>query len=443
MGLYSFWMPGSPAPEPQNGVSRYFRAFWDNLGKLLAANLLTFAGFLPFALLASLGLVYENLWLALSGGLLGGAVAGPFWTGSLSLSLLCFRGTPERWFSFWRRALGRNWKASAALGGALGGLISGLLFAGRFFLALTREGSLPAPFVWTFLALDFLLIALAAALLFPPLCLEPRPFKERVAEALGLFQPVHAAVAALVLLGWGALGVSLFPVSVPFAAVLGFWPVSLLEAQLLEPSAAPSFPAPEADERRLTRGEKAEIFWRRRGFLTLGILIALSLALGFVRVLVSRREPDAQIAIVHAEALPDSVLSALEGSLRALVGDRNGDGAAIVTVNDYVLQFDGAPRNADLQAAGVTRLVADLAAGDSALLAVEDAEGFLSWYGGEVEKDAARRWAEFPVLAALDAGVYSTIDEIETNRTGQSLLAGYTVYRPLRAPEETARLFLK
>ena len=124
---------------------------------------------------------------------------------------------------------------------------------------------------------------------------------------------------------------------------------------------------------------------------------------------------------------------ALEDSLATLVGDRNGDGVARAQVNDYVVVFDGSAANADMQTAGATLLVSDVAAGVSALYVVEDPEGFLARYSDRV--DGARRalWADCPALAGLDAGTYSTLEDIETDLTGQSLLAPLSVLPSLDA----------
>lgn len=455
MDLYSLFMPDHPGPDrpPRGGLFRFLRTFWDNLGKLLAVNLACFLGFLPLALLVSLGLVYESFWLALAGGMLGGAAAGPFWTAALSLALLCLRGSPYRWFPFWKKALAQSWKCSALQGAAIGGAFAAVLFAGSFFLRLMGEGELPAFPVWLFLAVDCLVPALAATLLFPPLCMGERPFPRRAREGLALLvhSPARALGAALALLAWILLGVGLFPVSVPFAAVIGFWPAALLQAQFLEPALDSQLGLGgafdrmelEADTKTLSRSQRMEIWLRRFWAPALGGLAAVSLLLGFLQVRLNTREPDIQLAVVHGSALPDRVLSALESSLAGLAGDRNGDGTAVALVNDYVLSFDGAVAgSADMQAAGVTRLVTDLSGEDSVLFIVEDEAGFRGWYGDQVNGAEGRRWADCPPLAALDAGLYSTVEDISADLSGQELLAGYTVFPALHCPEELLDLLM-
>lgn len=449
MSLFDrMYLPERPVPDGSGrGPFRFLRVFWDNMGKLLAANALCFAGFLPLELLISLGLVYENFWLAFAGGILGGAVAGPVWTATLGLCLFCFRGRPQRWFAFWRRTLRDGLKPATVIGMIVGGVFSALLLTARFFLGLMAEGMLPAAPVWAFLAVDFLLLSVPAALLFPPFCVKA-DFMSRMRGTAALLWRGKSLLAAVLLLIWCALGVALFPVSVPFAVVFGFWPIALIQAQLLGPGLDEqlgldeAFAGVEAEtEDKGSGGERAGLWFRRWWPLALGVLAALSLALGFVRVAVNRRVPDLQIAVVHAQALPDDVLKALEESLAALAGDANGDGEALARVNDYVVRFDGLSGGADLQAAGITRLVSDLRDGDSAIWVVEDADGFLRWYGDQVDGGGAARWGELPALAALDAGMYASVLDIDADHSGQELLERYTVFPASGCGAEWRALF--
>ena len=156
--------------------------------------------------------------------------------------------------------------------------------------------------------------------------------------------------------------------------------------------------------------------------------------------MLNREEPDLQIAVVHAETLPDGVLSALESALSSQVGDLNGDGRAWVMVNDYPVVFDGSAKDTDIQTAGMARLVTDMAVGDSALFAVADVDGFLANYADKVDGDAAALWGDCPALAGLNAGVFSTTEDIYTDVDGQTLLTGLTVFPARSAGAEALAL---
>ena len=467
-GLNRFFNASEDGRPPKKGAGRYFEVLYDHLGAILGANLLTCAGFLPLALGVSLGIVLENLWLALLGGVIGGAVAGPFWAAMNALALQCFRGSCDGWFGRWRGAMARFLAPAAAQGAVIGLLGAGLLTAGVFFSTLLGSAQQPALFVWIVIALDLYLLALAAALLFPSLPLSEEGFSPRMKKALSMLAlaPGRVLAAAAALLVWGALLVGLFPASVPLSIALGFWPPALLSAQLLLPLLREAFeveegPGRSADRRDsrsakpndvprlkeqqpdrqsadclspdcLTTAQRTEIWWRRRWPLVLGLVVCISLFAGALGTLLNREEPDLQIALVHAETLPDGVLSALENALSNQVGDLNGDGRAWVMVNDYPVVFDGSAKDTDIQTAGMARLVTDIAAGDSVLFAVADADGFLANYGDKVDGDAAAPWEGCPGLAGLDAGVFSTAEDISTDVDGQTLLAGLTVF-PIRS----------
>lgn len=448
-GLDRFFRGDERGRPPKKGPARYFEVFYDHLGALLGSNLLTCAGSLPLALGVSLGLVMEDFWLALLGGAIGGAVAGPFWAAMTAIALQCFRGDSAGWSGRWRGAMVRFLGPGAAQGAVLGLLGAGLLTAGSFFAALLGDGGHPPLPVWIVIAADLYLLSLAAVFLFPTLPLSDGGFGARLKQALSMLPraPGRVLGTAAVLLAWGALLVGLFPASVPLSLALGFWPPALLSAQLLLPALRAASgaedgswsayePAP-APERGLTAGQRTEIWWRRRWPLVVAAVVCVSLFAGVLSTLMDREEPDLQIAVVHAEALPDGVLSALEDSLSAQVGDLNGDGTARVLVNDYPVVFDGSARDTDIQTAGMARLVTDVAAGDSTLFVVEDADGFLTNYGDRVDAERAALWRDCPALAGLDAGTFSILEDIYTDVDGQALLAELTVF-PARSAGEQA-----
>ena len=453
-GLNRFLEGGGQGGPPPKGPGRWLEAFWDNLGGLLGSNALTFAGFLPLAMGVSLGLVYENLWLALLGGLLGGAVAGPFWAAMNAMALQCFRGGTRGWFGRWAGAMVRFLAPASAQGAVLGLLGAGFLAAGSFFAALLGDGGRPPLAVWAVIGLDLFLLALAAAVLFPSLAFSEKGVRGRLERPLSMLvhAPGRVLSTAAVLLAWGALLVGLFPVSVPLSLAVGFWPPALLTAQVLLPPLCAAFgigdgpgaayePAPSSG-RGLTAGQRTEIWWRRHWPLVVGVVVCVSLFAGTLGALLDRKEPDLQIAIVHPQPLPDGVRFAMEDSLAVLVGDRNGDGRALAQVNDYTVVFDGSAVDTDMQTAGSTLLVTDVAAGVSALYLVEDPQGFLDRYADQVNTGRAALWKDCPSLAVLDAGSYAALEDIASDLPGQDLLGALTVLPSQSAEDELLMILL-
>ena len=433
---------GQEESRPQRGTARFFQAFWDNMGGLLTGNLLTFLGFLPLALGVSLGMIYENFFITLLSGCLGGAAAGIFWTPLLSLSVQAFRGGTRGWFRRWRHAAVKTLPASAVTGAVLGLLGGGLLSAGGFAGNLLAQGNRSPLPVWVILALDFFFLSFAAALIFPALCVGEKRIPFRTLWRFFAASPLQTLIAAGGTLFWCALLVSLFPVSVPFAVVIGFWPLSLLTAQLLLPALESTFSLPEPMETGFPKGasnstvrQQGEIFWRRRWPVVVLLTACLGLLLWGGANFFIQREPDIQIAVVHAEPLPDNVRTALEDSLAALVGDLNGDGNALAQVNDYTMVFDGQAVDSDMQTAGATLLVTDVAAGVSSLYLTEAPQGFLERYADQVNAGHAALWQDCPVLSALDAGSYAVLEDMTADLPGRDLLDSLTVL-PSRSAED-------
>lgn len=441
MGLF----PSFDFPErtPPKGAARYFQLLWDNLGKLLLANLLCFTGFLPLALLISLGLIYENFWICAFGGIVGGAVAGAVWTAQLSLCFLCVQTSPYQWFEFWRQTLRKKRIPAAIQGTVFGGSLGALLSAASFFLQLGKQGTLPLFAVWILLGVDFFLWSLAASGMFSVLCHEDAPVSRRVRSCLRLLAalPVRSLIAASATACWLTLGIALFPVSVPYALLLGFSPLALLTAQLFSPALTGTFHQTElaADASFRNRQRAFSDFLQTfRVPLLIGFFLC-AIALGFWQVTLRTRQPDLQVAVVHREALPDSVHKALEESLARLVGDRNNDGMAYVIVNDYTVVFDGSATNPDLQTAGMTQLVTDLSRKVSNIYIVEDASAFETWYSDHVTLGGL--WQDSAVLSSMDAGSYSPLWDLDNSRSGQELLASFTVFQANWMDPQFASLF--
>ncbi len=434
------------APEgytPKTGAARYFEVFWEHLGKMLGLNLLCFVCFLPLAMGISLGLTFENFWLTALGGLAGGFLACPAWISALGVCICCFLDLPISWFFLWKQNMKPCWRKAAREGSVFGAAAGCLLAAGQFLLDLVAVGNLPAPVVWLGLCFDLLVLVLLFVLLVLPLAVSTAPVKTRFQESISymITFPGRMLSATLGLLLWCMLGISLFPVSIPFAVVIGFWPLLLLLAQLWLPLLDLSALEETAMEAEAAASPKEPK--RRNLELLLGGLVLVSMLQGVILFYSAYREPDLQIAVVHSEALPDSVAAALEASLEELVGDQNGDGSVQVVINDYVLVFDGSAADMDIQTAGMTQLVTDLNTKDSCIYIVEDEEGFLSAYADLMDTARQQRWSEVSVLSELDAGTYSILDDIQKDLSGHVLLSDYLVIPTLECSIELITLLLK
>lgn len=151
--------------------------------------------------------------------------------------------------------------------------------------------------------------------------------------------------------------------------------------------------------------------------VVIGVVLVLAGASVLWEVLgIGRVEPDYQLAYVGTHALPEDTMSALEAGIAALGSDRNGDGAAVVSIRQYPLYSP----DAQTAMAAQVQLMADLAQSESCLFLLEDPERFQRDYqclcrldgslpeeGDSSAQGTYLLWGQCPVLAGLELGGYS------------------------------------
>ena len=204
----------------------------------------------------------------------------------------------------------------------------------------------------------------------------------------------------------------------------------------------------------LTARQKRANWWHYNKWrvLTGAALLALGLYLAARAMGLGQLQPDYQIAYVGSAALPADTVSALESALAGLGGDANGDGRAVVRLNQYVLG-EGAGEDAIYGYAANTRLLADLDACDSYFFLLEDPAAFqeshqiLRRLDGSLPEGADRShegcclaWSDCPALRELPLGEYSERVLGQTIAgNSQELLAGLFLARRGFWTERTAR----
>lgn len=425
MGWYEtlYGRPGhgvAPGAPPKKGAARFFEILGRDFGALLGANALCALLCLAAALLLSLGVVLQQLALAVVCGALAGGLLGPaFWLLS-SCVLRSLRDDPAPWLPAAWGGLKRHARPVLALGALSAVPLALALFFVEFLSTAAAGGLLPALPVVVFFALDALLLALALGLLWAaaPLALPRGGGLAAVGQgALRLLwaAPVRSLGAAALLLACFAAGLVFYPVSLLWWAVVGFWLPVLLAWMLLYPALSavysiercaphtPFDPPAGADARPLSPAEqrrrRAANWWYYHWGMVAAAALFLMGCLYVGHTLLTAVEPDESIALVTAEALPDSALAALEDALAAREPDHNGDGQVLVEVNNYT--WSASPTDADAQTAGAVRITNDLAQGLSAVWLIEDPEGFEAAFGAlsEIYGDA---WRD----AAQDGGAF-------------------------------------
>ena len=128
----------------------------------------------------------------------------------------------------------------------------------------------------------------------------------------------------------------------------------------------------------LTKKQRRRNWWHyHKWHVGIGA-VALLIAGNLVWHAVTQVHPDYQIAYVGAYPLSEEEAAAWESRLSALGGDCNGDGRAVVRLNQYPTGGNGD----DLMyaAASNVKLMADLDSCESYFFLLEDPEGFQADY---------------------------------------------------------------
>ena len=439
-----------PNEPDKKGFARFCQMVGRDLGQLLGTNLMVCALCLPAALGVSLGVTLLSLPLTVVLGAVSGLLVGPAVLLLVDCALRSLQNDPSQWLPRAKQTLAARWKTACAFG-AVGTLLLGLLcFVSAFvFEAAAQQGYYPGLAILVFLALDFLILAVGTALCAAALALEPVETLSlggllRRAGKLLLTAPGRCVAAGVVMLaGLGGM-ILLFPVSVFWAVLFGFWLPGLAAMQTLFPVLRQTYgvevrtiPRPAAPDKPLTAQEQKKRSRANWWYYHWGIVaVAAVLAVSVVYVahgLLTTVDPDYTVAVVTAEALPDEAVQRLQTALADYAEDANGDGAVVVQVNNYTWSADAALTDMNGQMAGATQMNTDLANGESKIWVLEDPAGFEQAYGALSEKLGADwqakliPWSSQPTLSGLELGSYNTAADGSQRIDVQSRFAGYSV----------------
>lgn len=440
----------NPNEPEKKGFARFCQMFGRDLGQLLGTNLMVCILCLPAALGVSLGVTLFSLPVTAVCSIVTGLLVGPAMVLLADCTLRSLQNDPSQWLPRAKQTLAAHWKAAGAFG-CIGTLVLGLLcFVSAFvFDAAAQQGYYPGLAVLVFLALDFLVLAVGGTLCMAALPLEGSghlsfPALLRRAGRLLLSAPGRCVLAGVIMLaGIGGM-ILLFPVSVFWAVLFGFWLPGLAAMQTLFPVLRQEYgvqvrtiPRPAAPEKPLTAQEQKKRSRANWWYYNWGIVaVAAMVIVGVAYVahgLLTTVDPDYTVAVVTAEALPDEAVQRLQTALADYAEDANGDGAVVVQVNNYTWSADAALTDMNEQMAGATQMNTDLANGESKIWILEDPEGFEQAYGALSEKLGAdwqtklMPWSDLPALSALELGSYVTAADGSQTVDVQRRFAGYSV----------------
>ena len=176
--------------------------------------------------------------------------------------------------------------------------------------------------------------------------------------------------------------------------------------------------APPEAARELTPAERRKNWWHYHWmwFVAGGVLIWILGSMLWNILGVGRTKPDYVVAYVGREELPREAAEAAEARITELGEDVNGDGLVRVELRQYALDRGGDAETAlYYNSAADTMLMADLTAGESYFLLMEDpravqrayeilagADGAPPAEGDWETADKVYRWSDCPALSPTD-----------------------------------------
>ncbi len=214
-------------------------------------------------------------------------------------------------------------------------------------------------------------------------------------------------------------------------------------------------------EKVYTKKEKFDNFWHYHKNIIFAVIAAIILIVFFMVDVLSKVEPDYNIALLNHSALPNEALELLQAELTPYAQDLNGDGSVEVYINQYTIapptseestaQTSEQTQTAstvdpNTQMANVTRIMADLQLGTSMIFITDDVESFQQQYGMFAYNDGTTpnseqinfdelgvKWQDSSVLSNINS---EFTDFMQNSHDAQTVFGNYTVV--LRIFEDTS-----
>lgn len=227
--------PGVDENEPRKkGIRRFLELLGRDGSAYLRANLVCMLAFLPGTVAVCYGVYSGSIGFVLFAGALGGIPAGIALQGMYDTVLRTLRDEANFWWPTWRRAVRASLRLSIPTGALLGATLG---MAGFLYYWKLRGAAAQGIAEWWAPALYLLVFAMLFSSLLPQLALLDVSFLQLLKNSL-LFMlgalPRVLAAALIAILYWGAT-LTLFPYSLLFLPLFGFWLVTLLSCMLVYP----------------------------------------------------------------------------------------------------------------------------------------------------------------------------------------------------------------
>lgn len=192
---------------------------------MFLANLLTCIGFLPVICLVYVGFLMNNLTVMVVSAIAGGILAGPALAGMYDTVLRALRDEAGYWWTTYRRAFKRNFKAAILPGIVYCTVITIQIFLVYFCFNMLYHGTNVGLPMWVATVLNLVLFHMLFAYLWPQVVLLDQPFHQTLKNCLNCmiaFLPHALASAIVTILFWGVV-ILCMPLGIFLMLIFGFW----------------------------------------------------------------------------------------------------------------------------------------------------------------------------------------------------------------------------
>lgn len=218
--------PGVEKDAPRKtGIGRFFELVGRDMNGMFLANLLTCIGFIPVISLVYIGFLMNSLLVMLGGAAVGGVLAGPVLAGMYDTVLRALRDEAGYWWTTYRRAFRRNFKASILPGIFYCVVVTVQIFIVYFCFNLLYQGVNVGLPLWVGMVLNLVIFHMFFSYMWPQVVLLDQPLLATFKNSLNCmmaFLP-HALAASIVQVVFWGLVILCMPLGLLLMLVFGFW----------------------------------------------------------------------------------------------------------------------------------------------------------------------------------------------------------------------------
>lgn len=219
----------------KTGVGRFFELVGRDMSGMFLANLLACLGFVPVICMVYIGFLANSLLTMLLGAAVGGILAGPVLAGMYDTVLRALRDEAGYWWTTYRKAFKRNFKASILPGVIYCMVVSLQIFLVYFCFNMLYQGINVGLPLWVATVLNLLIFQMLFVYMWPQIVLLDQPLGQTLKNSVNCmiaFLP-HALAAALVqILFWGIV-ILCMPLGLLLMLIFGFWFVTEVSCQIV------------------------------------------------------------------------------------------------------------------------------------------------------------------------------------------------------------------